>query len=826
MHYLLMGLALCWSLALQAGTLSGTISTPDGQPLPFATVHLQGTSIGTTANLEGNYTLALEPGTYTVVFQYVGYGSETRSVTMTTADQTLDLVLKPIAQNLQEVTVSAKEDPAYRIIRKAMQKRNFYQKQVPQYTCRSYVKGTQHIKNLPKTIFGQSLEALGQGLDSTGSGIVYLSESVSTLYYNKGKIKEIMSSSKVSGDDNGFSFNSGAAMVEMSFYDSFFELNGTRVLSPIGQGALGTYRYRLENSFYDDEQLVYQIAVLPKNPLAAAFGGYIYIVDEAWAIHSTDLWTTGKAVNISVLDTVTFKQTHVQIEDQVWRLFSQDIQFSLEVLGIRTSGNFVGVFSDYNLKPTFEPRFFDAEVFKVEEFANTKTQLFWDSIRPVPLSTEEQTEYDTKDSLQTLWKTKGYQDSIDQISNVPDPLDLLGGYTYRNSFEGYSLTVRSPIPYLHFNTVQGQIYGLGLDFEKDPNERKRFAWKVGGEGEYGQADQQFRGSAYAWMRFNEVNGAFLRLSGGRTKRQFNPSDPITYTANTYYSLFGRLNYLKLYDDIHGRLFYRQRLFNGLLFQGAIRYGQRQALVNNTDFSWFNRSEAYFTNHPLDQGWGSFTPGQPSFATHNYLLVGLALRLRLGQTYVSYPNQRFYTPSKWPDLWIRYRRGIPLLGSAIDYDYLEVSLEKRGLDIGNVGRLSFLLKGGWFVTNNATFFMDYAHFNGNQTILAQTNRYLTTFQLMPYYEYSTNNAFGLFCVEHDFNGFLWNKIPGLKVLGFEWVAGYRCLVQPDRNPYMEWNLGLDRIGWGLFRFLRADLVMGYSPEQGIRWGGVIGLDFSL
>lgn len=826
MHYLLLGLALCWSLAIQAGTLSGTITANDGQPLPFATLHLQGTSIGTTTNLDGQYTLTLEPGTYSLVFQYVGYQSEIRSITMTDADQILDLSLQPIAQQLPELTVKANEDPAYRIIRKAIQKRPFYEKQVTAYSCRSYVKGVQKISNLPKTFLGQSLSGLSQGLDSTGSGILYLSESISTLYYNKGKMKEVMSSSKVSGDDNGFSFNSGAAMSSMSFYEQHFDLNGKRLLSPIGAGAFGTYRYRLETSFYDDGLLIYKIAVLPKNPLGAVFSGYIYIVDEAWAIHSTDLWTTGQSVNISVLDTVTFKQTHVRVQEDTWRLFSQDIQFSLSLLGIRTSGNFIGVFNDYDLQPTFQKGFFDAEVFKVEDYANAMTQQFWDSTRPVPLSPQEETEYKTKDSLQILWQSKAYQDSLDNINNIPKPLDLLRGYTYRNSFEGYELHFRSPISNLHWNTVQGQIVGWGLDFKKDANEKKRFEWKIEAEGEYSVEDRQFRAQGSAWMLFNQVNDAFLYISGGRIKRQFNPRNPITFLANTYYSLIGKLNYMKIYDDTYGRIFYRQRLFNGVRLQAALRYGQRDPLINTTDFSWFSKDQTYFTNHPLDQGWGSFTTGQPSFQSHRYLMAELAVRLHFGQTYVSYPNQRFYNDSDWPELWLRYRKGIPALGGMTDFDYLEVSLEKRDLEIGTVGSLSFLARGGWFANSQQMYFMDFAHFDANQTFLAQTDRYLTTFQLMPYYEYSTNHVYGMFCLEHHFDGFLWNKIPGLKVLGFEFVAGSRLLWQPDRAPYTEFNIGLDRIGWKLFRFLRVDAVMSYTPERGLGWGGVIGLDFSL
>ncbi len=779
-----------------AAFLRGTLLDAQGQPLAFASVYLRGTTIGTTTNMDGAYALSLEAGEHELVFQYIGYQSQRKTVTMGAEDQTLDVVLELVAESIQEIVVTAGEDPAYRIIRKAIRKRNFYKNQAPEFQCKSYMKGRQSVKNLPESFMGISLEGLSQGLDSTGSGIVYLSESVSDIYYQKGEIKEVMSSSKVSGDDNGFSFNSGAVMLRLSFYENVLELGGKPILSPIANSALGTYRYRLETSFYDDRgHLVYKIEVLPKNKLAGAVSGYIYIVDQEWAIHSTDLLTTGAAINVSVLDTVIFRQTHLQLEDGTWRLFSQDIDFSLKIMAIKTQGNFVGVFSAYNVYPNFPRGFFDAEIFKVEDSANEKLEAFWDSIRPVPLSTQETREYNVKDSLQKIWSSRSYQDSIDRVSNRPKLTNFLSGYTHQNSYRGYRWTIKSPISTLFFNTVQGQIIGLGAEFTKDANRKKRFWYHFGADGEYSLADKQLRGTGYFEMRFNEINDAFIRVEGGRRTRQFNSREPISSLLNTYYSLLGKRNYMKLYDDVYGRIFYRQRLTTGLLFVAGTRYGQRRALINNTDASWVPKnSREYFTNHPLDRGQGGFRndPELPSFPSHRYWIAEVGLRIRLGEKYVTYPHQRFHTGSKYPDLWLRYRKGLDLLGSQTDYDYLEATLEKRGLQLGQTGDFSFKITGGWFVNNRSVYFMDYQHFDGNQTFIAKNGAYLSTFQLLPYYQYSTQEAFVIGAIEHDFNGFLWNKIPGLKVLGFEFVAGYRNLYLPQEEFfYQEFNIGLDQ-----------------------------------
>lgn len=811
-----------------AAHIRGKLTDAKGDVLPFASIYVRGTSTGTTSNIDGLYDLVLEEGTYEIVFQYVGYESKTETVVIEKADITLDIVLNPIANNIQEVVVTAGEDPAYRIIRKAIKKRKFYLNQVKQYSCETYVKGTQHIRNLPKTFMGQSLDMLREGLDSTGTGIIYLSESVSKLHYKDGAFKEIMSSSKVSGNDNGFSFNSGAAMASMSFYENSFELGDTEILSPIANGALGAYKYRLETSFYDNEgHLVYKIEVIPKNKLGAVFSGYIYIVDEDWAIHSTDLFTTGKAVNISVLDTVYFKQTHIKLNNETWRLFSQDIKFTLRFLIIATRGNFVGVFRNYDLTPSFDPKFFNAEIFKVEDLANKKINTFWDSIRPVPLSVEEATDYHVKDSVEKVTQTKAYKDSIDRIANRPKLLDLLGGYTFQNSYRNYKLTFLSPINTLHFNTVQGQIIGLGVEFRKEINEEKRQWFRLHAEGEYSFDDNQFRGMGFFQIRFNAIDNAFLHVEGGRMKRQFNPSKPIPDIVNTYYTLLLKLNYMKLYDEYYGRVFYSQQVVNGLLLRGGIKYAHRIALTNTAEGNWVPKNtNRFFSNNPTDLGHPRTMKDAPSFLAHNHLEISLALRIRFGQKYISYPNRRFYTESKFPDIWIRYKRGIPILGGGTNYDYLELKVEKDNIKIGTVGLLSFKATGGWFPYKPKLYFMDFQHFNGNQTIIAKTSEYLSTFQLLPYYEYSTSSAFGMLHVQHDFNGFIWNKIPGLKALGFEFVTGYHLLYTPEKGEYMEFTLGLDRIGWNLFRFLRVDFVMGYKVGEPLRYGGVIGLTLSL
>ena len=79
------------------------------------------------------------------------------------------------------------------------------------------------------------------------------------------------------------------------------------------------------------------------------------------------------------------------------------------------------------------------------ESANKRDSIYWNTIRPIPLTKAEVEEYRLKDSLQQVWKSKAYQDSLDRISNKPSLGMLFTGYSYRNSHKKWRLSIPSPL---------------------------------------------------------------------------------------------------------------------------------------------------------------------------------------------------------------------------------------------------------------------------------------------------------------------------------------------------------------------------------------------
>lgn len=97
-----MGLALAFlfSGVLSAQQISGNISDETG-PLPGATIIVQGSTTGTVADFDGNYSISAGTGDV-LVFSYVGFSAQEVSVG---SQNTIDIVLMP-SNELEEVLVT------------------------------------------------------------------------------------------------------------------------------------------------------------------------------------------------------------------------------------------------------------------------------------------------------------------------------------------------------------------------------------------------------------------------------------------------------------------------------------------------------------------------------------------------------------------------------------------------------------------------------------------------------------------------------------------------------------------------------------------------
>ena len=123
MKYTLATLLFISSLSLCA-QIEGKVIDTHNQPLPYVNIYLEDSYTGTTSNEEGNYSLEIsEKGNYTIVFQFLGYNTVKKEVSVSSFPYKLDIILQESTISLDEVVISTTEDPAYRIIRETIAKR-------------------------------------------------------------------------------------------------------------------------------------------------------------------------------------------------------------------------------------------------------------------------------------------------------------------------------------------------------------------------------------------------------------------------------------------------------------------------------------------------------------------------------------------------------------------------------------------------------------------------------------------------------------------------------------------------------------------------------
>ena len=797
----------------KATELFGTVTDQSGQPLPYATLYILNTTKGTTTNIEGRYSINLAPGNYELVYQYVGYKKQQIPLKVDHRRVLLNVVLEPEVLQLEEVVVTAgSEDPAYAVIREAIAKRKYHLEEVQAYKCKVYIKGMQTLDERPDQILGVNV--------TLDTGIVYLSESVSELSVARpDKIKEIMISSKVSGSSSSFSFNQGSQML-ISFYDNLLTFPGLSergFVSPIANNALLFYDYKLEGTILEGGLLVNKVKVIPKRKNDPVFEGFIYIIEDSWRLHSIDLTLT-KEHQIEFLDEVHVHQVFAPVQNDIWMLISQRFNYYLNVLGFKGNGNFVGIHSEYEIEPNgttsklFPKGYFDNEVLKIEEKANKRKEDYWDQIRPIPLTRVEKIDYLWKDSLQVLMEAKPYKDSVDKYANKFNIENLfVGGYFRQNSYKERYYRFQPIYDLLQYNTVEGAVVNLKTIYTQE----KDGIWKyqITPTLRYGFSSEDFYYQAKFAYQFDPIKRSRIFIEGGKFVSQFNEDEPIIPLINSFETLVNRRSYIKLYEKSFVKLYYSSEIVNGLTWKSTLEYARRNELFNTADYSFFYDEDRVFaSNAPL-----SAELDDTSFGTSDALIFGTSLYIKFGQKYITRPDQKFTLESNYPSVFVYYRKGINALGSDVDFD--EVALRVfKDVDYGLFGSGNYTLWGGTFLNDNKMTFIDYKHQMGNQSIFAKFGN--DQYQLLDYYQFSTNGSWLGAHADHHFNGFILNKLPFIRKSKAQVVASMRYLYTDASKHYFEYGVGLEH----LFKVLRVDYYAAVQDASNYGYGLRVGLGF--
>ena len=852
-------LSMLFVIAIAFGQgIKGTIIDENGTPLPFASIYIQEKGTGTSTNLEGKFELPLSPGNYTVSFQFMGYESVQRKVTLSNAYLTIDVQLKPQIYQLPTIEVTGKaEDPSYTIMRKAIAKAKYHMLQNDSYTAEVYMKGTGKIDKVP-WILRRTFEK--EGIDTSQ---VFTSESVSEISFERPyTFKEKVISVRASGED--LDNANPNAYINTSFY--FPQV--VNAISPLNERAFSYYKFEYQGSFRERGYEINKIKVIPRSRGDDVFEGEIYIREDFWNIHSLDLSTSFLGFGISI------NSIYAPIEDEIWMPVTQKMEFSGSVFGLAGTYTYLASVSNYSLVPNpdldasvilidekiapapeelesiksksveegvkevFEE---DKEVsrkqfrklmkeyeeqeweenaeenvvsdyfYKIDTLAAKKDSSYWARIRPVPLTQKEVQSYVKEDSTYFAEKEKAEADSSKlrdgQRFGITDI--VTGGY--------YKLGERLRFGYdglltgTNFNTIEGwNLEATGtFSWRNDTTTRLRIDPFV----RYGFASDTWYGKVEGVFGIGqrEQRNTF-RFSGGRYVSQFNP-DIVNPLINSYVTLVNRRNFMRLYQKDFARLTWARRFKYRHVLSAGFEWADRTELFNNTNFSFGDRSETPFRpNRPVvEELAGDPLEFQRASKAYLYYAVKPFLKFR------RYNGTLIPLEDSSPEFSLGYRKGFSgLFGSDVDYDHLELGIESK-VKIGVRATFDFRVETGTFLNSSAVSLPEFKNFDGNRLLFVPLN-VTGGYRLLDYYRYSTTREYFSAFSYLRFRKFLFTQLPMLRVTGLKENLFFNYLSTPSSDHYTEVGYTIDNI----LRIFRVEFIQSFQGWEAKDFGVRIGV----
>ena len=330
----------------------------------------------------------------------------------------------------------------------------------------------------------------------------------------------------------------GASDLDVNFYENIQQwggLNNRPLISPVADNALFYYNYKYIGETIENGETINKIQLIPKRGYDACFSGYIYILEDSWRIFALDVFITKKQ-NINFVDTLKINEQFLPVSSHIWMPASLKFEFNGGIFGFKYGGYFISVYKDYDLNPSFTKKEFN-EVLKITAGVNKKDSAFWQNERPIPLTQEEQTDYQKKAVLAKKRESKPYLDSLDRVNNKLKPISLLlAGYYHRNRWKHEYFNTEPVLTSVRFNTVEGLNINLGGSYSKRADSVNNRYILLGGKAGYGFSDRRFKGSFYSSIPAGPFTVGF---NAGSDIVDLNNTQPISPLVNSLYSLFER-----------------------------------------------------------------------------------------------------------------------------------------------------------------------------------------------------------------------------------------------------------------------------------------------
>ncbi len=827
------------SLHAQQTTMQGTVADSEtGERLPYVALRFPGTTIGTSTDDQGRFTLATATPGDSLEVSYLGYDTKLVPIRRGRLNR-LDIRLTPSGITTEEVVVrpgkehySRRDNPAVRFVREVIRRRD--EGDPRQHDFFSYDRYERLIiarndykpkeRKDGKTGRFDFVREFADTLQS-GTTILPLSdkETLESVYFRRQprSEKKLVRGSKSAGVDEVLSKDGvqqflGEALKEVDIFQNNIPLLLQRFVSPLSSIGPGFYKYYLLDTLQIDSRPYVDLGFAPFNSESFGFTGHLLVALDSTYFVRRAVLDIPHDINLNFISRMTIDQTFERLPDGTRLTTKDDIQLNFKLtekskgLYARRTNVYTG--HSFDTPPAEALSLFDRSApVLTEPQAFSRDEAYWQQVRPKEAE---------KRNKRTVAEFMARLRSVPLFAITEKVVGtMIGGYLpthqdpRKNKFDFGPMNST-----INGNAIEGARFRVGGATTPvfHPN------WFLEGYAAYGTRDKKMKYDLAVEYSFNDRQ-TFLREFPRHSLRLEYMYDinklgqHYLYTSKDNIMLAirrkqdTRATYLRT-----ASLTYLREHYNGISYSATVRNNREQA----TPYAEFLRIGAD----------GSTTP------VPHYDMTSLELNFRYAYKEKIYQTHDNRIPITF-DAWIfnlshtMTRKG--LLGSDYDYQHTEFGMQKR-FWFSAFGYLDVILKAGkvWNKVPYPLLILP----NANLTYTIQPESY-TNMNAMEF----INDEYASWDVTYYMNGLVLNRIPLVKKLQWREVFCFRGLWGhlTDKNnpalggeglyqfpagsgtlgrkPYMEASVGIENI----FKFLRLDYVwrLNYRDRPDIQKHGI-------
>lgn len=851
---------------LQAQQLKGIIVNKKGEPVPNSTVYIYEIAKGIAADNLGEFQTTLEPGTYACEFRSLGYESVKKDIIMGKENRTIRVELQETSYMLKEVVIYAtasNEDPAYRIMRKAIAHAPYYRYQIKEYTSEAYIKGSLTIDKIPG-ILKRAMKVNDNNFDINSIiGKPLVMESKSNIHFTSPETYQQNVVALKSSIPKEFNVDKGLSIMTSSIYNA--ELNGR--ISPLAPGAFRFYAFKLENVDYQPDHIINKIKVTPRKKNPNLFSGYIYILEDTWNVYIADL------VASELGTTLHYRINYHQVQPSVYLPTTYDVSMTMNTMGVKGSGKYYAsmkynsVQADKTRDPvainktalpdeseeqkippkkqkisdeldklaqkeelstkeaykmsklmsrmvepeevkkqreSLEIKDIEKVKMKVDTLAWKRDSAFWTNIRELPLREDELRSYQIRDSLSggdTVSETSRERNEV-VLSIDENPKTVFGKITQGGVWKmNRDLSLR-------YGGLMGGLREYNFTDGLWLGQTLSLNWAIDKNRNFSVSPSLYYATArkeWLWHVSTSLNYAPMslgrfHLSAGHISRDVNSQNGESRLMNTLAAIDLGQNFIRFYDSRYVKGDHYIDIANGLHLYTSAEIDKRSILRNRTSFNFIGKDIP--ENIPSDA---------TLYPNHTATNITVELSYTPRYRYRVREGQKWYVSAKYPTFSVAYKKGVDLFAdnSGPLYDRISTSISQT-IKVSPFEEIDYLFSGGTFLSSDRLYPNDFKYFRNNQMLFTASD-FNRSFNLLEPY-----TASGKWWMEGHLNyqsQYLFLKnLPFLQRFSFDEAVHIHGLSTENRRFYLEGGYSIGFLGLG-----RAGIFTGFTDKKFDRFG---------